>query len=461
VKKAGRFVSSFENSNDIVMYGIWIPVTRLVSVFVVLFFVAPFIGWMYFGWSIIFFLLSVYFARRRMTFDLVEAEKDSKTTGQMADVFTNVLNVKMFSSRKREEASFNEVATQQMHARSVAWNYNNYILLLQGMIVTWLQIASLYVSITLWFDGLITLGTIALAYTYSGTIFDSVWNLGKQLSRLSKVFSDAAEMVDVIDNQIEIEDSKNPEELKVEKGEIVFQNMTFSYKQGKNIFTDFNLKIPAGEKVGVVGTSGAGKTTITKLLLRFADVTGGSILLDGQDIRNITQDDLRSVISYVPQDPILFHRSLRENICYGKPDATEEEIIDASKKAHAHEFISGLKHGYDTMVGERGVKLSGGERQRVALARAILKNAPILILDEATSALDSVSEEYIQDALNELMKGKTVIVIAHRLSTIQKLDRILVMEKGAVIEEGRHKALIAKKGTYADFWNRQAGGFIE
>ena len=210
-----------------------------------------------------------------------------------------------------------------------------------------------------------------------------------------------------------------------------------------------------------MGSSGAGKTTITKLLLRFADVTGGAIKIDGQDIRAIKQDDLRASIAYVPQDPILFHRSLSENIAYGKPTATQKEIEEAAKLAHADDFITNLHHGYDTLVGERGVKLSGGERQRVAIARAILKNAPILILDEATSSLDSVSEMHIKAALDVLMKGRTTIVIAHRLSTIEKMDRIIVLEQGKIVEEGTHKSLIDKKGVYHNFWSHQQKGFIK
>jgi ATP-binding cassette, subfamily B, bacterial len=461
VKKVGRFVNGFEDVNDVFMYGVWLQIIRLISVFVVLFIVAPFIGWLFLVWAVIFILMSYYLALKRVQFDTVESSADSRTTGRTADVFTNALNLKMFSSAWRERISFNNVVKEQMDAKITAWNFQNFTYALQGIIVTWLGIVSLYVSVTLWFDGLITLGTVVLTYSYSNTIFDSVWNLGKQMSRLSKIFSNAAEMVDIIDEPIEIHDPENPETLKINDGEIVFNNVDFSYKQGSKILEKFNLKINAGERVGVVGTSGAGKTTITKLLLRFADVKSGAITIDGQDIRNITQDDLRSVVSYVPQDPILFHRSLSENIAYGKPDASMEEIIEASKKAHADEFIKGLSHGYDTLVGERGVKLSGGERQRVAIARAILKNAPILILDEATSSLDSVSETHIKEALDILMEGRTTIVIAHRLSTIEKMDRIIVMEKGEIVEEGNHKELINKEDVYKNFWDHQYKGFIK
>ncbi len=244
-------------------------------------------------------------------------------------------------------------------------------------------------------------------------------------------------------------------------GIIEFKNISFGYNEGTEVLNDFNFKIQKGEKIGLVGHSGSGKSTITKLLLRFINVDKGEILIDGQNVANISQDDLRSVISYVPQDPILFHRSIKENLAYSKPNASQEEVVAVAKKAHAHEFILNLKHGYDTLVGERGVKLSGGERQRVAIARAMLKDAPILVLDEATSSLDSISEYYIQDAFNELMKGKTTIVIAHRLSTIQKMDRIIVLENGKIVEEGTHKELLNRNGKYDDLWNHQTGGFLE
>ena len=240
--------------------------------------------------------------------------------------------------------------------------------------------------------------------------------------------------------------------------------VTFTHDegQGDTLFHDFSLNIKPGEKIGLVGASGSGKTTLTKLLLRFADIDSGKITIDGQDISEVTQASLRAKIAYVPQEPLLFHRSVRENIAYGRPDATDAEIEEAAKKAGAYDFIVGLKDGFDTMVGERGIKLSGGQRQRVAIARAILKDAPILVLDEATSALDSESEALIQKSLETLMENRTSIVIAHRLSTIAKLDRIIVLKNGKIVEDGSHDELINKKrGVYAKLWARQSGGFIE
>lgn len=461
VKKVGRFVRSFEEMHDITVYGVWLPVTRLVSVFAVLFIVAPVLGWMFFVWTIIFIIFSLHMAKKRVRFDLVEAAADSRTTGRFADVFTNILNLKMFSSKSREEKVFYAVTTEQKDARDAAWRFQNFTYVLQGSIVSWLQIMSLYVSVTLWFMGEISLGTIVLAYSYAGVVFESVWNLGKQMSKISKSFSNAAEMVEILDTPIEITDPEVPQRSMIKSGAIEFDDVMFAYKQGTPVLSHFDLKIAPGEKVGVVGTSGAGKTTITKLLLRFADVSGGAIRIDGQDIRGLSQDDLRGAIAYVPQDPVLFHRSLSENIAYGMTKSKQSEIEDAAKLAHAHDFIRGLSHGYDTLVGERGVKLSGGERQRVAIARAILKNAPILILDEATSSLDSVSETHIKEALDTLMQGRTTIVIAHRLSTIEKMDRIIVMEHGQIVEEGKHRTLLAKKGVYHNFWKHQNGGFIK
>jgi ATP-binding cassette subfamily B protein len=274
----------------------------------------------------------------------------------------------------------------------------------------------------------------------------------------------ASSMTEYMLQHPEITDKPDAKVLQVQRGAIDLTDVTFNYRNEQteqSVFAGLDLHIRAGEKIGLVGPSGGGKTTLTRLLLRFEDIHKGTITIDGQDISAVTQASLRRVISYVPQEPLMFHRSVQENIAYGKPDATDVDIQLAAEAAHADGFIASLSDGYDTIVGERGVKLSGGQRQRVAIARAILKDAPILILDEATSALDSESEVLIQDALWKLLQDRTAIVIAHRLSTIQKMDRILVLEDGQIVEQGTHKQLLKQKGTYAKLWAHQSGGFID
>ena len=319
----------------------------------------------------------------------------------------------------------------------------------------------MYLLIKLWLKGQISTGTVVLIQTYMITIYEKLWDLSNAMMKFTKSAAEMKEVVEIFETVPDIEDPKNPEKLNMTKGHLVFNNVSFSYKNGQEVFSNFSIDIAPGERIGLVGHSGAGKSTFTNLILRFSDVSAGGVTIDGQDIRNVTQDDLRSVISYVPQESILFHRTIRENIAYGKDNATDEDVIEVAKKAYAHDFIEKLPYKYETYVGERGVKLSGGERQRVAIARAMIKDAPILILDEATSSLDSVSETYIQKAFDELMKNKTTIVIAHRLSTISKMDRIIVLEDGKITEQGTHADLIARGGDYADLWNHQVGGFIE
>jgi ATP-binding cassette subfamily B protein len=306
------------------------------------------------------------------------------------------------------------------------------------------------------------IATLFLIVSYTAAIGHRLWEFQNVLRQYNRAFGDASDMVQILAIPPGITDPEKPEKTRIVRGSIRFENMTFTFRENKKpLFSSLNLHVKAGEKIGLVGHSGSGKTSLTKLLLRFNDVDSGRILVDGQDIRSITQDDLHEHIAYVPQEPLLFHRTLAENIAYGRPDASMREIEAIAKMANAYEFIEKLPEGYDTLVGERGVKLSGGQRQRVAIARAMLKNAPILVLDEATSALDSESEVLIQEALWKLMEGRTAIVIAHRLSTIQKMDRIIVLDHGTIVEEGSHKELIRKGGTYARLWSHQSGGFIE
>ena len=461
VTKARRFIGGFEITFDIFLYSFLKFFVILAGVFAVLIYQSPVISLVFGIWIVVHVTIVSFFVKRKVAYDLSEAEQDSRISGRLADVFSNILAVKFFSARNQEIVSFGKYADEGAKRSKKAWFMGGKIDLIQHILIIIVQSVTLYLMIMLWLQGKISTGTIVLIETYMVMVSNDLWEFGNSLTRFMKSASDMKEMVDIFEITPDILDPKNPEILKIKEGNIVFQNVSFKYDMSQEVLSDFNLDIRSGERVGIVGHSGAGKSTITKLLLRFNDVTSGQITIDGQDIRNITQDDLRSVISYVPQEPILFHRPIRENISYGKPNASDEEIIVVAKKAHANDFVSKLPHGYDTLVGERGVKLSGGERQRVAIARAMLKNSPILMLDEATSSLDSVSESFIQEAFGELMKGKTTIVIAHRLSTIQKMDRIIVLDKGKIVEGGTHKELLGKNGVYAELWSHQTGGFLE
>jgi len=324
-----------------------------------------------------------------------------------------------------------------------------------------LEIGVMYYAISLWQKNLITIGDFVLIQTYLIGIISRLWNFGRIIRKYYEAMADAEEMTEILETPHEIKDIKSAKTLKVAGGNIEFKEVDFSYNKTRKIISNLNLNIAAKEKVALVGASGSGKTTIVNLLLRNYDIDSGKILIDGQKIISVSQDSLWKNIALVNQDPILFHRTLKENISYGKPSASDSDIIKAAKLAHAHSFIENFPEKYETYVGERGVKLSGGERQRIAIARAILKNAPILVLDEATSSLDSEAEEMIQDALSNLMKDKTVIVIAHRLSTIMKMDRIIVFDQGNIVEFGTHKQLVAKRnGVYKKLWQKQVGGFI-
>ncbi len=461
VKRVNRFYRSFEGIADIITWELVPMLTSIAAIIVVLFFEHPIFSVSIFGWVIIIFLLNYAFSRYKLKYDFERSRLDSKVTGVLADTITNHSNVKLFTGYEREKKSFADVTETLRKLRKFTWDLSTAFEAVQILLMIFLEFGIFYIAIDLWTKGIITVGDFVLLQAYLLTIFHQLWDVGKMIRHYYERIADAEEMAEIFDTPHEIVDSRRAKPLVIKKGKIEFDHVDFRYNKTRQVISDFSLKISAGSRLAFVGHSGAGKSTIVKLLLRIHDVTRGKVFIDGQRISQVTLESLRSQLSYVPQDAILFHRTLMENIRYGNPDATDEEVIAAAKAAHCHEFISSFPDGYDTYVGERGVKLSGGERQRVSIARAMLKNAPILILDEATSSLDSESEGFIQDALDKLMKGKTVIVIAHRLSTIMKMDRIIVMEDGKIIEDGSHKELLKKKkGTYKKLWELQAGGFL-
>ncbi|MEI6237075.1 MAG: ABC transporter ATP-binding protein, partial [Candidatus Saccharibacteria bacterium] len=383
---------------------------------------------------------------------------------RLADNLTNMSNIKYFAREKYETKQFNRITQKLADSQYWDWGIGEIIFAWQGLLAIVFEIVVFWLSLYLVANHKIDLGQLVLVQLYTGNVIYNLWNVPRMVRRVESAFADSAEMTEILYTEPEITDTPDALVCSIKDGSINFEDVSFCHKDALDndpLFRNVNLDVKAGEKVGLAGPSGGGKTTLTKILLRLADIDAGQITIDGQNIAKLKQTDLRQAITYVPQEPILFHRSLLDNIRYGKPSASTQEIIEAAKRAHADDFINKLPEGYNTMVGERGVKLSGGQRQRVAIARAMLKNSPILVLDEATSALDSESEKLIQDALWKLMQGRTAIVVAHRLSTIQKLDRIIVLDGGNITEQGTHQTLLDKNGTYAKLWAHQSGGFIE
>ena len=463
VSQTNKLVGAVESFWDTIIWSVLPLVVSLVGSIIVL----STLLWQYALFLLIFsivFSLVVYYGSKPMAkLTKKEAKASNKLNGQLADVISNVLAVK---------SSGAEATEQKFFAKTVSSWRNSSLDVMHGF----LKVSTIYSSINMVIkigaiafavyaaqNDLVSVASVYLIITYTGSVAHELWNMNGIMRNYNRIIGNANDMVEILQTPTTLID-KSSSKLEVTSGEISMDKITFTHDegQGDTLFHDFSLDIKPGEKIGLVGASGSGKTTLTKLLLRFADIDSGKITIDGQDISEVTQASLRAKIAYVPQEPLLFHRSVRENIAYGRPDATDAEIEEAAKKAGAYDFIVGLKDGFDTMVGERGIKLSGGQRQRVAIARAILKDAPILVLDEATSALDSESEALIQKSLETLMENRTSIVIAHRLSTIAKLDRIIVLKDGKIVEDGSHDELINKKrGVYAKLWARQSGGFIE
>ena len=461
VRRVNRLDRSFETLTDQILYAYLPFLVTFPIIISVLSARHWLLGTVFTVWLFVFMAVQYAVTVWKQKYNIALAAKDSETTGVLSDSISNITTVKSFAGEAKESSMVYGITEELRRLRFKTWTIDEWINTAQGALFIVVEMGLMYVAVLLWRRGMVTVGDFALIQAYIIRAFDRVWHLGQTMRKTYEAMADAHEMVEILEMPHEVRDQPRAKKLLILKGEIMFANVSFNFNETRSILKNFNLHIKGGEKVALVGPSGAGKTTVTKLLFRFYDIAAGEILIDGQNIAKITQESLRKAISLVPQEPILFHRTLMENIRYGRFDASDEEVIEAAKKAHCHEFISRLPEGYGTYVGERGIKLSGGERQRVAIARAILKNAPILVLDEATSSLDSESEMLIQDALSVLMQKKTVIVIAHRLSTIMKMDRIIVMEEGDIIAMGTHEALLGQGGVYKKLWEIQAGGFIQ
>ncbi len=465
VTQANRFAKGYElfsNTVFLELLGIWSSV--LTAIGIMIYFNAALgvsVGVLW----LIAIIVVVSLTLRRMPVRRLAVAKESQLTGELADILTNATAIKTFAAEASEEARYDETNREHKRRLSRSWRMAISNHSIMRVLCLALQILVLIGGVLGVQHGSLNIATFLLFQVYILRIIDSIEKAGMEMRTFEGVFGDAAEMTELLERTPVVLDPKQPELCRIKAGAIAFEKVMFKYnediKAAAVLLKSFDLGIAPGEHVGLVGPSGGGKTTLTKLLLRFMDVQDGTITIDGQDIRNMSQDDLHRSISYVPQEPLLFHRSIRENIAYGRPDAKKAEVIQAAKQAHAHGFIQDLPKGYDTLVGERGVKLSGGQRQRIAIARAMLKSSPVLVLDEATSALDSESEAFIQESLWRLMQGKTTLVIAHRLSTIQRLDRIIVLDDGAIVEEGTHAKLLKKGGLYAKLWKHQSGGFLE
>ena len=454
-----KFAAAFETMTDAIIMQFFPTALFAVGAVVILFLRNHTLGIALGIWVICFIAFLLFVARLRHPLRVARTNADSKMIGTLADAISNQNTIALFSGTAHEAGLFRTVIEYWRKATVRSWTADELIWSVLGVLMVGINIGLLYGGVLLWVRGFLTIGDFVLIQIYLIGLFERLTSINRELRRFFDAYADATEMVEILEMPHEIQDWRNAASLAVTQSKITFKSVGFSFYASRPVLDNFNLTIHGGEKLALVGPSGAGKSTITKLLLRLYDVKHGSITIDGQNIAAVPQETLRNAIAFVPQEPILFHRTLIDNIRYGRRDAKDDEIITAAKKAHCHEFISQLPDTYQTFVGERGVKLSGGERQRVAIARAILKNAPILILDEATSSLDSESESLIQDALHTLMQGKTVLVIAHRLSTIMKMDRIVVLENGKIVAEGTHRDLLEQGGLYKKLWSIQAGGF--
>lgn len=418
------------------------------------------IWFLFLAFVIVYSILQVVFFNVMKKYEIESNEKNSKMTWELSDTVINNFNILTFASLPYEFKRFSETLFGWIKIRGKQWNLFEWTWFLGSIVTCAFSMGSIYFSIKARWAWLVPASVIILVQMYVGRIADQLSSVRFILKNLSRTLWESTEMLEILNTPHEIQDNTN-KKLKIWSWKIDFSNVTFSYVEWKNVFDGLDLSIKPGEKVAIVWASGSWKTSLIKLLFRFFDIQWWKILIDWQDISQVSQDSLRSQLSMVPQDPILFHRTIKENIAYGRPDASEQEIIAAAKMAKCHDFISSLKDGYESYVWERWIKLSWWERQRIAIARAILENKSILVMDEATSSLDSESEKYIQDAMDEVMRNKTCIVIAHRLSTIAKMDKIIVMDNWKIIEKWSHNVLIQNEnGIYHKLWSIQSWWFI-
>jgi ATP-binding cassette, subfamily B, bacterial len=416
---------------------------------------------------VLYFGISLLVGRECTRRAIASNEAKAAVTGRIVDVLTNIRNVFFFANQPLEDQLLKQYTGEECNRRRASYRSVVRLRCVQYLMDIAMWVVFVGGALYAWVHSLIGAGDFVMITALTSSLLQTAYNLGQRIPEFYDQLGSARESIDTLIVPATVTDKPGAPDLSVKKGAIHFDRVAFAYevptedkrRRSRNVVKDFELTIPAGQRVGLVGPSGAGKTTLMGLLMRMHDVVEGAIRIDGQDIRDVTQESLRRSIALIPQDTTLFHRSLLENIRYGRPGATDEEVALAARRAHAHDFIVELESGYKTMVGERGVKLSGGQRQRIAIARAILKDAPILLLDEATSALDSHSEQIIQAAMREAMAGKTVIAIAHRLSTVMDMDRLIVLDRGSIVADGSHAQLLEQGGLYAELWRKQSGGF--
>ncbi|KTC93745.1 ABC transporter ATP-binding protein [Legionella drozanskii] len=457
-------ITTLAENIETILHRVSVDFLRGTSLLIVSFITAFYVNILFFYilllWFIAFASFSIWMSRRLVQLSDEHASSESQLSGQLVDSLSNHSNIRIFSQKTYEVERMNRFFQLVQKAFQKKEFFIVLLCCVQGGMIAVLMGLAAFALINLYSKGLVSIGDFALILGISMELGHMMWYTMYQVDQFNQALGKCKQSLKALAIPHDIEDKNNADQLLVTQGLIEFSKVKFNYHGGYSLFQNKSVRIEAGQKVGLVGYSGSGKSTFVNLILRLYDVVEGQILIDGQDISEVSQESLRRTIAMIPQDPTLFHRSLMDNIRYGRLDASDEEVITASQKAHAHEFISFLPEAYEALVGERGVKLSGGQRQRIAIARAILKNAPILMLDEATSQLDSVTETNIQDSLWELMQEKTTLVIAHRLSTLLHMDRILVFDKGHIVEDGTHTELLNRGSLYKTLWDAQVGGFL-